>query len=108
MNASMRIHVNKVNRFSIHSSVLAICFLAFLITACQTAKSGEELQSGPDSNPEESAQMPTATAQPIADSPESAADIPEDHCLNCHTDKDRLIDTAAPEEEVVEESSGEG
>jgi hypothetical protein len=31
-----------------------------------------------------------------------------DYCLECHTDKDQLIDTAAPEEEVVEESEGAG
>lgn len=30
------------------------------------------------------------------------------HCLDCHTDKQTLIDTAKPEEEVVSESSGEG
>lgn len=38
----------------------------------------------------------------------SSQDIPEDECLNCHTDKQSLIDTAKPEEEVVSESSGEG
>lgn len=31
-----------------------------------------------------------------------------DQCIECHTDKDQLIDTAAPEEEVVEESEGAG
>jgi len=31
-----------------------------------------------------------------------------DYCMDCHTDKDQLIDTAAPEEEVVEESEGAG
>jgi hypothetical protein len=29
-------------------------------------------------------------------------------CLVCHTDKDKLIDTAKPEEEVIHESEGEG
>jgi len=38
----------------------------------------------------------------------SSGDVPEDECLNCHSDKQRLIDTAKPEEEVVSESSGEG
>lgn len=42
----------------------------------------------------------------VADS--SSGDIPDDECLNCHMDKQRLIDTAKPEEEVVSESSGEG
>lgn len=31
-----------------------------------------------------------------------------DACLDCHSDKERLIATADPEEEVVEESEGEG
>ncbi len=31
-----------------------------------------------------------------------------DYCVECHTDKDMLIDTAAPEEEVVKESEGAG
>ena len=35
-------------------------------------------------------------------------EVPADECLECHQDKDRLIDTAKPEEEVVSESSGEG
>ncbi len=30
------------------------------------------------------------------------------NCLECHTDKDRLIDTAKPEEVVVSENEGEG
>ncbi len=29
-------------------------------------------------------------------------------CRNCHTDKQRLIDTARPEEVVVKESTGTG
>lgn len=31
-----------------------------------------------------------------------------DVCLNCHSDKEQLIATAAPKVEVVEESEGEG
>lgn len=32
----------------------------------------------------------------------------ENHCASCHTDKDRLISTAKPEEMVEAESSGAG
>lgn len=31
-----------------------------------------------------------------------------DECLSCHTDRDMLISTAAPEEEVISENEGEG
>ena len=31
-----------------------------------------------------------------------------DYCTDCHTDKQKLIDTAKPEEEVVNENKGEG
>jgi cytochrome c5 len=111
MNSSMMTQQKRISQVLAHSSVLVICMLAslaLLASACQTAQSEEAISSDPDTMPEETAQLPSATAQPFADSPDSEEDISEDHCLDCHTDKDRLIDTAAPEEEVVEESSGEG
>lgn len=33
---------------------------------------------------------------------------PVDECLACHIDKDLLIETAEPEEEVIDEDEGEG
>ncbi|MCB8976002.1 MAG: hypothetical protein H6657_01065 [Ardenticatenaceae bacterium] len=33
---------------------------------------------------------------------------PVDNCLDCHTNKDLLIQTADPEEEVISENEGEG
>lgn len=36
------------------------------------------------------------------------ADEESDACLDCHSDKEQLIATADPDEEVVEESEGEG
>jgi PBP1b-binding outer membrane lipoprotein LpoB len=35
-------------------------------------------------------------------------ETPTNYCLDCHTDKVRLIDTARPEEEVIKESEGPG
>lgn len=38
----------------------------------------------------------------------AGAEEDSDACLDCHSDKEQLIATADPEEEVVEESEGEG
>lgn len=52
------------------------------------------------------------TALPVTEQLPEAVQIPEtpqpDECLLCHLDKQRLIDTADPEVEVVSESEGEG
>ncbi len=59
--------------------------------------------------------QPTPTAQveqPVAPAasptPAATAVAQVDYCVECHTDKDRLIETAKPEEVVVEESEGAG
>lgn len=50
--------------------------------------------------------VPTATTEPTP-TEEIIAQV-SDECLACHADKDRLVDTAAPEEKVPSESSGVG
>ncbi len=56
--------------------------------------------------------VPTATREAPTQPPvatETATAQPQvNYCVECHTDKDRLIQTAKPEEEVVEESEGAG
>ena len=50
-------------------------------------------------------------AEEVAPAPKSDAivdAVEPDHCLECHTDKERLIETAKPEEVVVSESEGAG
>ncbi len=59
----------------------------------------------------ETAVTPTiTTTSPITDTTTTLPPTPEtiDECLACHVDKDLLIETAAPIEEVVVESDGEG
>ncbi|MBN2043926.1 MAG: hypothetical protein JW757_02800 [Anaerolineales bacterium] len=57
--------------------------------------------------------METATEETVdSSSPKWVlpTDVPEmaDECSTCHSDKERLIDTAAPVVEVEEENEGAG
>ncbi len=59
------------------------------------------------------AATPTAepTSEESAPAPKVASIVEtddENHCLNCHADKERLIDTAAPVQEVKTENEGAG
>lgn len=48
----------------------------------------------------------TPVAEPAGTETVAVADV--DQCVTCHTDKQRLIDTAKPEENVEGESKGVG
>lgn len=51
------------------------------------------------------ATAPLPTAEPVATATEAP---PADYCLDCHTDKERLMVLAKPEETSESESSGVG
>jgi hypothetical protein len=59
--------------------------------------------------PSEGTEEEIATDEPTEVAAEEAVLEPEvDECLECHTDKDKLIETASMEEEVESESTGPG
>ena len=84
-----------------------------LLMGCQTQETVEEPVVAMASVGEvvETAVTPTiTTTAPITDTISAIPPTPEtiDECLACHVDKKLLIETAAPVEEVVVESDGEG
>lgn len=78
-----------------------------VLTGCQTAESDETTQVA-NAEPE---LLETVTAvSPTEEAPAEPTiePLPIDNCLDCHTNKDLLIQTADPEEEVISENEGEG
>ena len=99
--------------------VLILCGICLVVfTACQSAaepmatplqteETSEVVPPTPtDAPPPTPSEVPTEPAEEAAVVGE--VDQPVDECQECHIDKERLIDTAKPEEDVESESSGEG
>ena len=83
---------------------------SLFLTSCQSADSDsvDEAAQVADIEPllVETATAVSPTEEPILELTEEPA--PVDNCLDCHTNKDLLIQTADPEEEVISENEGEG
>ena len=67
----------------------------FVLSACGT-------------QPATTTPVPTATGALIETETVVEVQAETDECLTCHTDKQRLIDTAKPEEVAESESKGVG
>ncbi len=112
----------KLRRFglllgAILPALLAVCMAAWLAACTAERTTGLAPEANPAAMLEGQAvagsgQQAEEEAGDVGASQQSdqVADLPEQDnaCLNCHSDKQRLIETAAPEQEVHEESSGEG
>jgi hypothetical protein len=77
--------------------ILLISAVTLALAAC-SAKPPTEAATEAESAPA------TEEATPVA----VASAVPDTECLNCHTDKQHLIDTAAPVVEAESESKGVG
>ena len=98
-------HVKRVTPLNNAKRIISILFglvsLTFLLFGCGQATEPEATTEADD---------PTGEAVSIDEVLASVAQKPDtvDYCVECHSDKDRLIDTAAPEAEAISENEGEG
>lgn len=78
-----------------------------LLAGCQSVES-DTVEAVANVEPE---LIETATAVTPAEAPATqltTEPVPVDNCLDCHTNKDLLIQTADPEEVMISENEGEG
>jgi hypothetical protein len=82
-----------------------LIILAWLVSSCQSS----ETETGVD-HPVVSRGIPVVSAliPPILQAEDEAAETEINECLNCHSDKERLIETAEPEKPAESESKGVG
>lgn len=82
-----------------------IATLVLLIGACGPAVTPAPTETATLPPPTETAVPPTPTTEPTATPTEV---VIADYCVNCHTDKEKLIATAKEEVVVEKESEGVG
>ncbi len=100
-----------MNLFAIKKSpriqfvLLLVLVVAVLLAGCGTAVAIPPPQVIAQTDLEPTASLSTPTTQPAA-----TLELPPepDYCLDCHIDKQQLIDTADPVAEVASENEGEG
>ena len=98
-------HAKRVAPLKNVKRIISILFglvgLTFLLFGCRQTAAPEATTENDD---------PTGETVSIDEKLASVAPKPDsvDYCVECHSDKDQLINTAAPEEEVISENEGEG
>ena len=81
--------------------LVVLAFLLLWAAAC-TAREASNVPAGL----EPAAALPTATA--VLPEPTPTVEVIADTCVTCHTDQERLTQTADPVVETEDESSGVG
>jgi hypothetical protein len=98
------------NRTSTHHKIPILTFVllatAVFLISCGGRAEGNNIAMQPELEPTAAA-LPTPTEETAVPT-ETAVEPEADECLLCHTDKDQLIKTADPVEEVISENEGEG
>ena len=91
-----------------HCFLLGLLLGIWVLAGCRTAVSDEAQMVAENVEPMilETVTAVSPTEEPLAGVITDTVAI--DNCLDCHTSKDLLIDTADPEEEVISENEGEG
>jgi len=101
---SRKMMMMKINRFFLLSTLF---FLTVGIAGCARTSASMDVTAGQPLLSDVPLSTPASLSTPVS-AENSPASAEPDYCLDCHTDKQRLIDTAKPEEKVASESKGEG
>ncbi len=92
--------------------VFAVLILVFVVAVgCQaeTTTMNEVVELAPVETAELEPAVSTVSTENLVQTADTLAqETAIDECLACHIDKEQLIATADPEEEVINENEGEG
>jgi hypothetical protein len=108
---SLKERILKQARFPLKMIGLLVGLLLLVgtvaLAGCQTADSDPpEVVANVEPVLLETATAVSPTQEPVTDP--TAEPVPIDNCLDCHTNKELLIQTADPEEEVIKENESAG